>query len=324
MTLIKITSNEANQRLDRYLRKYLKDTSLSEIYRMIRRKDISVNERRVKENYRLIEGDALRLPGNRKDCGDTEVKKCSRDFAIIYEDDNVIIVDKPPGLILHPDEKHRENTLTDQVIFYLYETGQYMPGEERTFRPASANRLDVNTGGIVLFAKNYSSLQCLNEIIRNRFLEKHYICIVRGHFEGFRDIKAYICKDEWENISKISYEPMPGCREIHTGIKHMVSLNDYSLLEVNLFTGRSHQIRAQLSSIGYPIIGDGKYGDSETNSHFRSAYNLRSQFLYAYKVIFKGDLGMLDYLDQMEFSSKLPGSYRHIMEELFNCSVEQF
>lgn len=320
--LLKITigANEANQRLDRFLRKYMKERSLTDIYRMIRKKDVIVNGKGVRENYRLKCGDLLEIYASHVDAV-TAVKPADREFETVYEDDNILIVDKPPGLILHPDSKHHENTLVDQVIYYLCETGSYRTKNENTFKPAAVNRLDVNTGGIVMFAKNYESLQNMSYIIRNRLAGKYYICVVSGSIHDEMDIKAFLTKDDKANKAAISYEESEKSKAIRTIIKPLYCRRDFTLVEINLVTGRSHQIRAQLSKLGCPIIGDVKYGRRDVNDYFREKYNLKWQMLYAYKVKFHEAWGNLEYLKGRTFTCRLPDVYNKIINELFGCNV---
>ena len=321
-TLLKLTigENEAEQRLDRFLRKYMKDASLTDIYSMIRKKHVRVNGKRAKENYRLKSGDALEI-----DAAINAVKSCikpaKREFGIIYEDDNVLIVDKPMGLIVHPDLSHSKNTLVDQVVYYLYQNGSYNPENETTFKPSSVNRLDLNTGGLVLFAKNYMSLRKLSSIVRSRALSKYYICVVKGRVECERDIRAYLTKDDKLNKVAISYEPNTESRAIHTKIRPLSYNEGFTLLEIDLITGRSHQIRAQLSKIGNPVIGDMKYGDREVNFYFKEGYGLKTQLLYAYKLKFKEISGDLDCLSGRMFTSNLPSLYKNILDALFQYNI---
>lgn len=321
MIRIDITENEANQRVDRFLRKYLKSTTLSDIYMMLRKKAVSVNGLKIKENYRLKVDDVLEINIESEERHTKKIKEAGRDFSSIYEDENLLIVDKPPGLILHPDVNHNGDTLVDQVLYYLYETGSYNPENELTFTPASVNRLDVNTGGIVLFAKNYVSLRHLNEVVRERYLKKYYICVVKGLIAEDRDIEAYILKDTKLNTASIFQDEVENSKAIHTYVRPLKTSEKYTLVEVELITGRSHQIRAQLSNIGNPIIGDVKYGDKNINKHFKDLYNLNGQLLYAYRVYFDKTLGSLKYLEGQSFTSSMPDMYKTIIKSIFNISM---
>lgn len=321
---INITDNEAGQRLDRFLRKLLKEASLSEIYKMLRKRLVKVNGRGRKEDYRLSAGDVVEVYSGESLPERDTIKKAGRDFGIIYEDKNILIADKPSGLILHPDKDHTENTLVDQVLYYLYEKGEYVPEREVTFKPAPANRLDLNTGGVVMFAKNYSSLKELCSMIRERSLEKYYICMIKGKIEGVQEVVSYLVKDEVNNKASIFREHQEGSKRIETRFIPIKSAGRYSLIEVDLVTGRSHQIRAQLSSMGHPIIGDMKYGDSNENIYFKKEYGLKNQFLEGYRVYFKSATGMLKYLEGREFASELPSVYIDIINDYFKGFVEQF
>lgn len=322
LTRIDITGNEENQRLDRFIRKYMKDESLSNIYKLLRKGKVTVNGRKAEESYRLVKGDAVEIyaeSGIRK----TEVlNRADMNFSIVYEDKNIIAVDKPPGLILHPDNLHRENTLVDQVIYYLYKNNQYDPENSITFRPASVNRLDLNTGGIVIFAKNYPSLMSLNEMMRKRMMDKYYICIVKGEIVSEKEVSAHYIKDPKANKAKILYDGEDEGKAIHTRFIPLKWGGGYTLLEVDLITGRSHQIRAQLSSMGNPIAGDVKYGDDSTNRKFREAYGLKGQFLYAYRLFFKEALLDLKYLEGLSLKTGLPEKYKRIIRDVFKMEME--
>lgn len=317
-----IGENEAGQRLDRFLRKYLKHTPLSDIYKLIRKKEVRVNGKGARENMRLDTGDVIEFRYDFTPLEAPAVKMAGRDFSIVFEDENLLVVDKPPGLILHPDISHGEDTLVDQVIYYLYESGSFNPGDEKTFRPAAVNRLDLNTGGLVIFAKNNRSLQALNEMIRGRLVEKRYLSIVKGNFEGEREIKAYLIKDRDNNTVSISENFTDGAKEIHTKIVPIKSSNGYSLVEVELITGRSHQIRAQLAAMGHPIIGDVKYGDRMENKRFRESFGLSHQFLFAYKLQFLEGAEGLEYLKELKLKMHMDSNYRKIIKHMFDMSLE--
>lgn len=319
---IVVTVNEANQRIDRFLRKYLDEFSLSDIYKLLRKKGITVNGKRTAENYRLVEGDVVEIYAAVDNESADTVKETDISFSVLFEDVNIIIVDKPPGLILHPDTSHRENTLVDQVLYYLYKKGEYKPAGNSTFRPSCVNRLDLNTGGIVIFAKNYPSLQSLSAMMRERLIEKRYIAVVKGNMSDEREVKAYLEKDSDNNTVSINYNGENGGKAIHTSFSPIGNSDKYSLVKVNLITGRSHQIRAQLASLGCPIVGDAKYGDYEVNRHFARYYNLRQQFLYAYEVLFRETRGDLKYLEGRLFRADFPPEYSRIMKDLFDITLE--
>lgn len=317
MQRINIGDNEAGQRLDRFLRKFLKDVPLSQVYKMLRKRSIKVNGHSCKEDYRLSVGDTLEIYSADLPLEKESIKKAGRDFEIIYEDSNILIADKPAGLIVHPDKGHTGNTLVDQVLYYLYEKGEYIPKREVTFKPAAVNRLDLNTAGLVMFAKNYSSLKELSFMVRERLLEKYYICMVRGRMEEAQGVVSYLTKDDDSNRVSIYSEYREGSKRIETRFIPINTTGKYSLVEADLITGRSHQIRAQLSIMGHPIIGDVKYGDADENTFFRNRHGLKNQFLVGYRLYFKRASGMLSYLEGREFVSKLPDVYKDIINDYF-------
>lgn len=315
---IEIGPNEAGQRLDKFLRKWLKDVPLSAIYKSIRKGDVKVNGKKGKEKYSLIEGDILET----RDIVSTEKKekftRINNDFLkITYEDENMVLVEKWPGVLVHSDSKKGEPTLTDYVLSYLYDKGDYAPEKEITFTPAPCNRLDRNTSGIVIYGKNFEALKLLNEVIRERKIKKYYQAMVQGRIkDGLYE--AYISKDESENISQIYDEPRKGTKKIATNVKLIQSCGTFSLVELELITGRSHQLRAHLSHLGNPIIGDGKYGTAKLNSFFINKYGLDYQFLYAYKLIFKDCPEKLAYMENKTIAESLPPIFKKIKKDVFD------
>ncbi len=326
-----VTANESEQRLDRFLRKYLTNVSLSDIYKIIRKSRVKVNGKKAKENYRLIEGDSIEISISdisNIDSPKENVEKIDKihtntNLTIIYEDKNILLIDKDTGTFVHSDKTHKENTLISQVIYYLYKSGEYNPEEEITFRPAAVNRLDVNTGGIIIFAKNYASLKELNELIRERRIEKKYISVIKGKMDKSGELRGYITKDEVNNISQISDNKGNKGKEVCTKYKCLKSNGEYSLVEIELITGRSHQIRAHLSSIGHPIIGDMKYGDRNVNNYFRKEFGIKNQLLYAHSIGFGEIEGDLSYLSGKSFFSNLPIEYLNVIKKVFDYSIEQ-
>lgn len=275
---IVIGPNEAGQRLDKFLRKYLKDVPLSAIFKGIRTGQVKVNGRKAKEKYSLLEGDELLINIVSKEPKKVEFIKIDTDLKISYEDENILLVEKKPNVLVHSDRNNGEATLTDMVLTYLSEKGDYQPEKEITFTPAPCNRLDRNTSGIVIFGKNFESLKLLNEMIRERKIKKHYCALVKGRIkDGIHE--AYILKNQDNNISKIYNTPIKYGKKIAMEVKTVQSDGLFSFVEIDLLTGRSHQLRAHLSHLGNPIIGDGKYGDKKLNSFFFNKFGLDYQFL---------------------------------------------
>ncbi|MDT8715211.1 RluA family pseudouridine synthase [Clostridium sp. 19966] len=313
---ITIGQNEAGQRLDKFLRKYLKDVPLSGIYRGIRTGDIKVNGKKAKEKYALIEGDELLINLQSNEKKSPDYIKVNADLKISFEDGNMVIVEKKPNILVHSDKKNGEPTLTDIVISYLVEKGDYDPSSERTFTPASCNRLDRNTSGMVIFGKNYESLRFLNEMIRERDIKKYYSCLVKGRIkDGIYE--GYIRKDEENNISKVYFEPVKDSKKIAMEVKNIQSNGLFSFIEIELITGRSHQLRAHLSELGNPLVGDGKYGDKKLNSFFFNKFGLDYQFLYAYKLIFSNCPEKLNYMNNKTVAETLPPIFKKIRNDVF-------
>lgn len=321
--IIGIGTNEAGQRLDKFLRKLLKDVPLSKIFKALRKGDVRVNGKKQKENYTLQLDDVVEIKyiqSNKEKTKPKFIKVESGGLKITYEDDNLLVVEKWPGVLVHPDQKGHEATLTDYVLSYLNEKGDYLPESEVTFTPASCNRLDRNTSGIVIFGKTFEGLRELNEIIREGKVDKYYNALVKGKVKDGL-YKGYILKNEEVNISKVYDNEVPNSKEIAMEVKTIQTNGAYSLLEINLITGRSHQIRAHLDHLGTPIIGDSKYGDRKLNSFFANKFGLDCQFLYAYKLIFRNTDGKLDYLKNKTVVESLPPIFKKIKKDVFKFSI---
>jgi 23S rRNA pseudouridine955/2504/2580 synthase len=320
---IEIGTNEAGQRLDKFLRKLLKDVPLSKIFKALRKGDIRVNGKKQKENYSLQIDDIVEI----KYIQSTQEKKenkfmkvNAKGIKITYEDSNILILEKWPNILVHPDQKGKEPSLTDYVLSYLNEKGDYIPEKEVTFTPAPCNRLDRNTSGVVIFGKSFEGLRIMNEMIRDGKVEKYYNTLVKGKIiDGL--YKGYIHKNEEENISKIYDEKIKDSKEIAMEVKTLRTNGAYSFLEINLITGRSHQIRAHLSHLGTPIIGDNKYGDKKLNSFFANKFGLDCQFLYAYKIIFREAPDKLNYLTNKTVIESLPPVFKKIKNDVFKFTI---
>ena len=319
---IEIGSNEAGQRLDKFLRKLLKDVPLSAIFKALRKGDIRVNGKKEKEKYSLQEGDLVEIKyiQSKRELKENFIQVNSSGLKIIYEDNNMVIVEKWPGILVHSDKNSGEPTLTDYVLSYLKGKGDYVPENELTFTPAPCNRLDRNTSGMVIFGKNFEALRMLNEIIREGNVEKYYYTLAKGKIKDGL-YTGYILKNENENISKIYEKKVPNSKEIAMEVKTVQTNGAYSFLEINLITGRSHQIRAHLSYLGAPVIGDSKYGDKKLNSFFKNKFGLNYQYLYAYKLIFRNTTGKLEYLNNKTIAQALPPMFKKIKQDVFKFSL---
>ncbi|WZL71821.1 RluA family pseudouridine synthase [Clostridiaceae bacterium 35-E11] len=325
MREIYIGKNEENQRVDKFLRKYMPKASLSFIYKMIRKKNIKVNEKRINNDYMLQAKDRIQLYLSeetiQKFLDKKEVQQVAPTFGIVYEDENILLVEKPQGLLVHEDIHESKNTLINQVIKYLFDKKEYDPEIEKTFVPASVNRLDRNTSGIVMIGKNNETLQNLNEMIRSRnAIKKYYLTIVAGHIRSKGELKGYLLKDEKSNKVSITEEQIPKAKFMHTIYNPIQTNGKYSLLEVEIITGRTHQIRLHLASTGNPIIGDEKYGDKKINQSFRQEFDLKNQFLHAYKIYFETCIGNLKYLEGKTFYSALPKKLENMRQVIFKES----
>lgn len=307
MKEIIINKNDAGQRLDRFLSKAFSGLSQGVIRKGIRTKNIKVENKRTDAAYKLKENDAVQLYFNdnllSKD-SDKILPSNPIDISdkIIYEDENIILADKPVGLVVHEDNENSQETLINALLYYLIKKGEYSPDDEMSFCPALCNRIDRNTGGIVIAAKNAETLRVMSEKLRNRELKKLYLCVVYGKIEkncDFTVLNAFLEKKSEKNEVIISHKKSASNLAISTAYR-AIDNNDYSsLLEVDLLTGRTHQIRAHLASEGYPLLGDGKYGVNKINKQ----YGYKTQALYSYKLSFnfKANAGVLNYLNNKSF-----------------------
>lgn len=322
MVKITVEKNEDNQRLDRFLRKYMKSAPLSLIYKLIR-KDVKVNGKRAREDYVLAGGDEIVIYMSPEELDGYRVRKeavrSRRQFKIAYEDENILAAEKPFGLLTHGDRTEKKNHLANQVLSYLMEKGEYDPRTERTFTPAPANRLDRNTTGLVLFGKNGEALRELNRMIREKgYVSKYYITIAKGNVRGSLILRDRMEKDSAANIVRVKDEGEEGGKLMETIARPLANVPGYTLLEVELITGRTHQIRAHLARAGHPIIGDAKYGNPQLNRMIEKKYGLSTQFLHAYRLYFEKGSGILGYLAGTEIRSELPENLKKIKEDIFN------
>ena len=302
-----IGKNEADQRFDKFITKTVPSLPQSLMYKYLRTKRIKLNGKKAEISARLKEGDIVEMYINDeffiKEESVYDFMRASTNLDIIYEDENIILLNKKVGLLCHPDNNEYTDTLIGRVKRYLYEKGEYNPDEESSFTPALVNRIDRNTGGIVIAAKNAAALRILNKKLKDREIEKYYLCVVHGIIGKKSDIlKGYLIKNEDKNLVKIYNKKIENSKEIKTEYKVLGEKNGLSLIEVHLLTGRTHQIRAHFAFVGHPLMGDGKYGTNTLNKK----YGYKKQFLYSYKLIFNftTDALTLEYLNGKEFTVK--------------------
>ena len=310
MVKLIITENEAGQRLDRFLRKYFKKATLSFIYKLIR-KDVKINGRRAREDNMLCQGDELSIymPEEKaKELATNNRKKTSkRQFKIAYEDDNILIADKPWGLLTHGDSHEKKNTLVNQVCGYLQDKGEYDPSKEKTFTPAPVNRLDRNTTGLVVFGKNAAALRNLTRSLRKHDnIEKYYMTIVCGSMAEPVFLNENLKRDTNRNISAVSSDGSG--KAAATYVKPVSTGKDFSFVEVRIFTGRTHQIRAHLAHAGFPLAGDRKYGDPAVNRRLKKE-GITTQLLHACRLEFKGRIEGMEYLEGIKAEAPLPPEF---------------
>lgn len=322
MREIEIDKNESEQRLDRFLKKYLSNASTGFIYKMIRKKNIKLNEKRAKPESMIYEGDKVQLylaeDTIEKFEGDEEEAKSNLNLDIIYEDENIVLINKELGMLSHGRGGEFEENVVDSLISYLIRKGDYVPRIEKTFTPSICNRLDRNTSGLIIGAKNYQSLKLMNEALKSLTVRRFYKTIVKGEVQNEREEKAYLLKDEDRNKVKVSSKDLEGSKEIITRLKPLIVKNGYSLLEVELITGRTHQIRGHLSSLGYPLLGDRKYGSESINKVFKDKYGIENQILHSYRIEFNGLTDIMEYLNGKSFEAPSNTVFKKIQEDLFN------
>lgn len=317
MLKIEVTLNDANQRFDRYLKKLFENAPLSAIYKNLRKKNFKINDKRAKKDDFVNEGDIITMyiskDNYEKWTKDKKTHIFEEKLNVVYEDENLIIMDKPKGILSHSASKSDYgNNMLDYMLSYLYRTKAVNP-KDKTFTPALVNRLDRNTQGLLIGAKNHESLICLNKAIKNRLIDKYYLTITKGKISKEYRSNLKISKNENRNKVKADDDGL----DIVTEFKPLEYKNGYSLVQCKLITGKTHQIRYSLKNNNTPIIGDRKYGDKHLNEMLYRKFKLKNQLLLAYKLKFNHIKG-LEYLENKTFTSNQLEDFNKLKDMIFN------
>lgn len=308
MNIITVQKNDDGKRIDAFLLKALNSMPKSFLQKMIRTNHIKLNGKKPKPDTRIKQGDEIKLFISDEFFRQSETKfdflNAPDSIDIVYEDKNIIILNKKAGVLCHPDGNEYIDTLLGRLQKYLYGKHEYDPKIENSFAPALVNRIDRNTQGLVIAAKNAKALKLLSEKLRNREIEKYYLCVCVGSPKIKSAILSdYLIKNEAKNEVRIFKEPVPNSKTVITKYKVLEEKNGLSLIEAELLTGRTHQIRAHFSAYGFALLGDGKYGKNADNKKFGG---YKKQLLCSYKIkfSFKSDAEELNYLNNKEIQLK--------------------
>ena len=330
MRMLTVSKNEAGQRLDKLLAKYLNLAGKGFLYKMMRKKNITLNGKKCDGTEKLSEGDEIRLflaEETIEKFSEVKVQKVKKTaLDIVYEDEHLILINKPSGM-LSQKAKESDESLVEYLIGYLLDSGSITKAQLQSFRPSVCNRLDRNTSGIVIAGKSLPGLQIMSEAIKNRTIGKYYLCVVKGILRDSMEIRGWLRKDEKTNQVTIYPEavkdsiPPADALPIRTSYRPLKTNGSYTLLEVKLITGRSHQIRAHLASIGHPIAGDYKYGDPRVNEDVKKKFGVHSQLLHAWRLVMPTHLKEpLSGLSGREFRADPPKVMRRMTEGMRDLS----
>ena len=315
MREIVIKENEAGQRFDKFLGKYLKDASMGFLFKMLRKKNITLNGKKATGKEKLVKGDIVKLflseETIEKFAGKVSIQYTDTKLDIIYEDNNILLINKPSGM-LSQKATQKDVSVNEYLISYLLRSEELTMEDLKTFKPSICNRLDRNTSGMIAAGKSLTGLQELSRMFKDRSMEKYYLCLVSGKIDAPQIIKGYLSKNEKTNKVTVLQEKKDDNSYIETHYRPIKSNNDVTLLEVLLVTGKTHQIRAHLASCGHALIGDAKYGSTKVNEMFKKKYGLRNHLLHSYRIVFPRLTGSLENLSLKEFKAELPKSFKDI------------
>ncbi|MCR5002667.1 MAG: RluA family pseudouridine synthase [Lachnospiraceae bacterium] len=321
-------------RLDKQLLKILNNAGSGFVYRMLRKKNITLNDRKASGNEHLSSGDVIKIflsdetfekfsGKNKTDelrAEDKAQVSGSINEIIIHEDEDLLIVNKPSGLLTQKAFA-QDISLNEMCLSYLTDKGEISDETLKMFKPSVCNRLDRNTSGIVIFAKNYRAASTISRALKERTIHKYYLCIVKGRVNKEGRETAYLVKDIRSNRVRVSDTDEKGASVINTLYRPLRTADGYSLLEVELITGKSHQIRAQMAHIGHPLIGDYKYGDKKLNDDLKDRFNISSQVLHAYKLVIPDKQGEDTDRYARTYIAPPPEYMKELIEELFSCDM---
>lgn len=321
MQTITIKEQEAGQRLDKLLGKYLNLAPKNFIYKMLRKKNIVLNGKKADGAEKLQKGDEIKLFLSEETVEKfsktlilSNKKNTDKKLEILYEDTHILLINKSVG-VLSQKAKETDISLVEMILSYLIEKKELKTEDLSFFRPSVCNRLDRNTSGIIIAGKTLLGSQEMSKILKERTADKFYLCLVKGVIKKESLIEGYLNKEKEKN--QVTIKAKPSSKEdlpIKTQYIPLANNGDITLLKVKLITGRSHQIRAHLASIGHPIIGDGKYGQEEINQVFQKKYRLKNQLLHSYQLIIPNITGTLSYLSNRVFSAPLPEKFKDIIK----------
>ena len=335
MQELHVAARDAGQRFDKFLARYMGGAPKSFFYKMLRKKNIVLNGKKAEGNEKLKEGDVIRLflsdetiagfrtmPQAAKPEPVPEALSASFAASIVYEDANLLAVNKPEG-VLSQKAKPTDSSLVEALVDYLYRKKEVTAESLALYRPSVCNRLDRNTSGLVLAGKTLPALQVLSDVLKDRSVRKEYLCIVAGRLEKPVSLEGYLIKDEAANQVHIHKQPVEGGAYIRTDYTPLAAGKEATLLLVHLITGRSHQIRAHLASIGHPIVGDSKYGKPSVNREMQKRFGVRSQLLHAAIVTFPALEGDFAYLSGKVLVAEPPKTFLRAADGLFTPGICQ-